>query len=258
MIQEHRLLDGGKIDYQRALRYQLDDPSWVKTLFFVTLGMIVPLIGPIVVQGYQGTVIEALARGGINAPPPPFDFAKLADYLLRGLRMFVVSLLVSLILLPVLWLGSVVVLVTVLPTMHALGPGEGLSTMVGCSLLAVFGLLAVALGLAISVVVTPPIVRAALDRDLGGIFDFAFARDFLARTGADGWKAHLYVIAINLGLFVVGMLACVIGVFPAIAFGMLLQAHLYGQLYLLYLHRGGRRVEPTVAGPADGRGEWPR
>jgi len=248
MIQEHRLLDGGKIDYQRALRYQLDDPSWVTTLFFVTLGIIVPLIGPIVVQGYQGTVIEALARGGINAPPPPFDFAKLADYLLRGLRMFVVSLLVSLILLPVFWLGSVVVLVTVLPTMHALGPGEGLSTMVGCSLVAVFGLLAVALGLAISVVVTPPIVRAALDRDLGGIFDFAFARDFLARTGADGWKAHLYLIGVNLGLFVVGMLACVIGVFPAIAFGMLVQAHLYGQLYLLYLHRGGRRVEAPVVG----------
>ncbi|HET9767345.1 MAG TPA: DUF4013 domain-containing protein [Thermoanaerobaculia bacterium] len=248
MIQEHRLLDGGKIDYQRALRYQLDDPSWVATLFFVTLAVIVPLIGPIIAMGYQGTVVEALARGGINAPPPRFDFGNLGDYLVRGLRMFLVSLLVSLILLPVIWLGCALVLVTVLPTMHVLGPGEGLSTLVGCSMLAVFGLLALALGLAVSVLMTPPIVRAALDHDLGGIFDFAYARDFLKRTGADGWKAHLYFIAINLGLFVVGLLACVIGIFPAAAFGMLVQSHLYGQLYLLYLHRGGRRVESAIGG----------
>ena len=247
MIEERAGPYGGRIDYQRALRYQLDDVNWVTTLFFMTLAVIVPLIGPIVALGYQGTVIEALARGGAGAPPPRFDLERLADYLLRGLRMFVVSLLISLILLPIVWLGSVVVLAVVLGATHAMGPGEAVSTAVGCALTGVFGLLAVGLGLGVTVIATPPLVRAALDRDLGGIFDFAFARDFLVRTGIDGWKAHGFLILVNLGLFVLGLLACVVGVFPAVAFGMLVQAHLHGQLYLLYLERGGRRVESAAA-----------
>ena len=242
MVEERGVLDEGAIDYGRALRYQLDDENWVVTLLCVTAAVVVPLVGGIVALGYQGAVIEALAREGVGARPPRFDFDKLVDYLLRGLRMFVVSLLVSLILLPVIWLGSVVVLAVVLGTTHAMGPQETASIMVGCALMGFFGLLALALGVAVSVVMTPPIVRAALDRDFGNIFNIGWARDFLRRTGREEWKVHLFVIAINLGLFVAGVLALIIGVFPAIAFGLLVQAHLYGQLYLLYLRRGGAPV----------------
>ena len=126
---EGRLLEAGRIDYRRALGYQLDDENWVVTLLCVTVAFIVPLVGGIVALGYQGSVIEALARGGAGAPPPRFDLEKLVDYLFRGLRMFVVSLLVSIILLPLIWLGSVVVLAVVLGTTHAMGPQETASIM---------------------------------------------------------------------------------------------------------------------------------
>jgi hypothetical protein len=242
MSEERGMHDEGRIDYGRAWRYQLDEVNWVVTLLWMTVALIVPLVGGIVALGYQGTVIEALAREGAGARAPRFDLEKLVDYLLRGLRMFVVSLLVSLILLPVIWLGSVVVLAVVLGTVHAIGPQSTAGVVAGCSLTAVFGLLALALGVAVSVVMTPSIVRAALDRDFGGIFDLGWARDFLRRTGREEWNVHLFVIAINIGLFVVGLLALVIGVFPALAFGLLVQAHLYGQLYLLYLRRGGAPI----------------
>jgi hypothetical protein len=236
----------GAIDYGRALRYQMDDDEWWTTLLLVTVAVIVPLIGPIVAHGYQSTVIEALARRGREAPPPRFDLARLADYLLRGVRMFLVSLVLGLLLVPVIWLGSVVMLAVVLGTTHAVGPQEAAGQMLGCALTAVFVLLFLLVMLAAMTVVAAPLVRAALDPDFGGIFDFAFVRDFLMRTGLEGLKVNLFLVALNLGLFLVGLLACVIGIFPAIAFGMLVQAHLWGQLYLLYLERGGRRVEPPV------------
>jgi len=241
------MVEGGAIDYRRALRYQLDDENWVTTLLCVTVAMIVPLVGGIVALGYQGHVIEALARGGAGAPPPRFDFDQLVDYLLRGLRMFVVSLVVMLVLLPVLWIGSVIMLAVVLGTTHAIGPQSTTGIVVGCGLTGLFVLLYLVVGLAAAVVMTPSIVRAALDRDFGNIFDLAFARDFLARTGRDGWWVHLFIIVLSIGLFIVGLLALIIGVFPAMGFTVLVQGHLYGQLYLLYLRRGGRRVEVATA-----------
>ena len=243
------MAEQGTIDYRRALQYQLDDESWITTLLFMAVAIIVPLVGGIVAFGYQATVIEALARSGAGAAPPRFDLERLVDYLLRGLRMFVVSLIVTVIMLPIVWLGSVVLLAGVLGTSHAMGPSEAATTMVGCVMTGVFTLLVLVIGLGIQVVITPLLLRAAMDKDFGAIFDLAWARDFLSRTGMDSVKVHLFVIVISLGFFLLGVIACVIGIFPAFAFVMLVQAHLYGQLYLLYLRRGGRRVElAPVAG----------
>ena len=243
------MAEPGAIDYRRALQYQLDDESWITTLLFMAVAIIVPLVGGIVAFGYQATVIEALARSGAGAGPPRFDLERLVDYLLRGLRMFVVSLIVTVIMLPIIWLGSFVLLAGVLGTSHAMGPSEAATTMVGCVMTGIFVVLMLVIGLGIQVVITPLLLRAAMDKDFGAIFDLAWARDFLARTGMESVKVHLFMIVISLGFFLLGVIACVIGIFPALAYVMLVQAHLYGQLYLLYLRRGGRRVElAPVAG----------
>jgi hypothetical protein len=229
----------GQLDYRRALRYQLDDAQWGMTLLFVTLAMLVPLVGPVVAFGYQSTVVEALARGGAGASPPRFDFARLADYLMRGLRMFVVSLVFGFLLAPILF----VVIFTGNLTAALLLSRDGIAArMFGC--VAVGGEVLIFLAVMVFGValITPLLVRAALDKDLGGIFDMAFLRDFLARTWRECVVAHVVHLGISLGLFVAGLLACGIGIFPAVAYGTLVHAHLLGQLYLLYLSRGGRQV----------------
>jgi hypothetical protein len=231
----------GPIDYQRALRYQLDDDDWWTNLLFVTVGMIVPLVGPVVVMGYQAQVIEALARGGRNAPPPRVDLARFTDYLLRGLRMFLVTVVLTLLLTPVL---LVVLFVGNMFGLVLFAQEEMTTSILGFIVVAVAALLFTAVMVVGIVLVTPLFVRAALSPDLAAIFEMAFVRDFFARVGRDTLIAHIVHMLLNLALFLAGLLACFIGVFPAIAFGMLVQAHLFGQLYLLYLERGGRRVEP--------------
>jgi len=100
---------------------------------------------------------------------------------------------------------------------------------------------------------TPLLVKAALETDLGRVFDLGFLRDFLRRCGRDALVAHLFQIVLNLGLMLVGILACFVGVFPALGIGMLVQAHLLGQLYLLHLGRGGTAIALGVSPAAPAR-----
>ncbi len=232
------------MDYRRALDYQLDDPQWTTTLLFVTLALLVPLIGPVVALGYEGSVIAAVAATGNAAPPPRFDFECLSEYLLRGVRMFVVSLVLAFVLVPVIWLLFALIIGGGIGAASIFGARDQASTLFGCLATAVGVVGFCSVMLVAGILITPLMVRAALDPDLAGLFDLGYVRDFIARTGRDGLTAHLFLIALNLGLVLVGLLACLVGVFPALAFGALVRAHVFGQLHRLYLERGGRRVAP--------------
>jgi len=227
------------LDYRRALRFLFDDEQWWVTVLFVTLAMLVPLVGPIVALGFQGAVVQSLARGGAAARPPRFEIERLADYLLCGLRLFVVSLLLTVVLVPI---ALVVLFTGNLGALVLFSRETAVTSVLGCIAVGAMAALFVAVMVLALAAITPLLVRASLDPDLAGIFDLAFARDFLARVGRETVLSLLVHLAINLALFFGGVLACFVGVFPALAFGTLVQAHLMGQLYLLYLGRGGRRI----------------
>jgi Protein of unknown function (DUF4013) len=227
------------IDYRRALRFLFDDEQWFVTVLFVTLAMLVPLVGPIVALGFQGAVVQSLARGGAAALPPRFEIERLAEYLLRGLRLFVASLLLTLVLAPI----ALVILFTGNVGAVVLFSREtAVTSLLGCVAVGAMAAVFIAVMVLAVAAITPLLVRASLDPDVAAIFDFAFARDFLNRVGRETVLSQLTHLAISLALFFGGVLACFVGVFPALAFGTLVQAHLMGQLYLLYLARGGRRI----------------
>jgi hypothetical protein len=230
------------LDYRRSLTFLFDDPDWPTTLLLVTLALLVPLVGPIVALGYQATVIEALARDGVGAAAPRFVLDRLADYLLRGLRIWVVTLVLTLLVVPV---AFAIVLAGNLFAAVLFGQENATANVLGCLVVAVIAVLFTAAMVGAVALVTPLLVRAAIASDIGAVFDLDFLRDFLARTWRETLVAHLFHVVLNVGLFVAGALACLIGVFPALAIGTIVQAHLLGQLYLLHLERGGRRVGPA-------------
>ena len=236
-----------RIEHGRAVSYVFARPGWPMTLLFVTLGTLIPLVGPMVVQGYQAVIARHVARQG-DRDWPLFDFDRLADYLMRGLRMFVVSLLAGVVILPV---AFVVVWVTVIVSalLAAAGGEHGaVTTCVGLVLMAISIVLFLALIFGAMALVTPLWLQAGINPDFAGAFDFGFLRDFLKRVGREVLIAHVVMVGIHLGLMVAGLLACFVGVFPAIGLMMLVQAHLYGQLYALYLERGGGPI-PESAPP---------
>jgi len=233
------------IDYRRALQAPFEHPQWAMTVLWATVALLVPLVGPIVAFGYQTTMVEAIARDGVGAMMPPFVLERLGDYLMRGIRLFVVSLIVSVIVTP---LGMGVILVgDVLG--FAVSPHDGPPNVL--SFLFIFGGVGcffVILALAM-VLITPLWVKAALETDLGRVFDFAFARDFMQRAGKATLVAHLVLMVLNMALMFAGFLACFIGMFPAMAIAVLVQAHVLGQLYLVYLARGGTPIALPASPP---------
>ena len=230
-----------RVAHGRALSYIFERQGWPTTLLFVTLGMLVPLVGPMTVNGYQAVIARHVGRQG-DRDWPLFDFDRLADYLVRGLKVFVVSLLAGLVVMPV---ALVVVWVTVfLSALLTSAGGEHGAALacVGIGFLVISMALFLALIFGAMALVTPLWLQAGINPDFAGAFDFAFLRDFLARVGREVVIAHLVLVGLHLGLMIAGLLACFVGVFPAIGLMMLVQAHLYGQLYALYLARGGRPI----------------
>jgi hypothetical protein len=237
-----------RIEHGRALSYIFAREGWPMTLLFVTLATLVPLVGPVVVSGYQSVIAGHVARQG-DRDWPLFDFERLAEYLVRGIRVFVVSLLAGLVIMPVallvVWLTAIVSAI-----IAAAGQEAGtLVVIVTGALMLVSLVLFVTLIFGAMALVTPLWLQAGLNPDFAGAFDFAFLRDFLGRVGREVLIAHLVLVGIHLGLLLAGVLACFVGVFPAIGLMMLVQANLYGQLYALYLERGGRAI-PESAPPA--------
>ena len=233
------------MEHRRAVAYVFEQPSWPTTVLFLTAALFVPLMGPVVAFGYQAVLVEHLARGD-DRGWPPFELDRLSDYLQRGLRVFLVSLVVSVVVTP---LAMAVLVVGHAAALLAYDPEVPLTlAVVGCAVLfeAVAFLAVVYGGLALT---TPLWLRAALDSDLGAAFDVGFVRDFLARAWKPLLLSHAFMLAVSSALFLVGLLACFVGVFPAMALMLLVQAHVYAQLYRLYRDRGGR--------PAEGAGRAP-
>ena len=238
------------IDHGRALSYVFAREDWPRTLLFVTLATLVPLVGPVVVQGYQAVIAEHVAGRDVGRREdrdwPPFDFDRLADYLMRGLRVFVVSLAAGVLIVPVamgvVWLT---IFVSVLLGTTGGGGEDAIATFLGCALTSVGGLFFAVLVFGTMALILPLWLQAGINPDLAGAFDLAFLRDFLRRAGREVLLAHVALVCIHVALLFAGALACLVGVFPAIGLMMLVQAHLYGQLYALYLSRGGTPI-PNV------------
>src|SRR5205823_5265457 len=79
-------------------------------VLFCALCCLIPVIGPILMLGYLFEIIDSLLRSPAK-PYPDFDFNRFGDYLLRGVWPFLVELIVSFVLVPVLLIPFVAALI---------------------------------------------------------------------------------------------------------------------------------------------------
>jgi hypothetical protein len=233
-----------KIEYFRMYQYVFENPNWLKNILLGALCSLIPIVGPLVMIGYQFEAIEALlaSQGGRY---PDFIFDRFADYLVRGLWPFLVQLVASLVIAPLMLIVILVPMLIVFAIAGAAGDESGpVVIAVGMPLLA---LVVFPLSIAISVVLVPPLLRAGLAQDFAEGFNFGWIMDFLKRTWMETFLALLF-IAVSAGLLgILGMLACYVGIFFVMPLVFLAQANMYYQLYLLYLSRDGMPVQRKIA-----------
>jgi hypothetical protein len=233
--------------YRDAFAYVFRSPRWLPNLLILSIAILIPLVGAVFALGYVAVVTQSLRWGRPAEEYHTIDFDRLGDYLLRGLRMFLVSFLAGVAIVPVYFVvvfGTIVI--AAITGGGAAGGGDGGGSAVGSALGCVFTAAGVALllaaVLAVMAVLLPLYLRAALHEDIAAIFSLSYVKDFLRRMWRECLLYYLVLMAAGIVLGIGGLLALIVGVIVVAAYLHLVQAHLLAQLADLYESRGGEPV----------------
>jgi hypothetical protein len=235
------------LEYMRAFNFLFDHPSWMTILLMAGVCVLIPLIGQIVLIGYQFVLIEALLRGD-GRTFPEFDFGQFTNYLMRGLWPWLAQLIgqfVAAIPIYILFFGGMMCFMGVISA-----AGDEAVAGVGMLVMMVFMFVGAFAACALMMlIITPMTIRAGLSQELGEAFKFGWVKDFIGRTWKEMLIFALVMMAGSVVLMMIGYAVFCVGALAAFAVIMMANAHMYYQLYELYLARGGEPVpmkEPAV------------
>jgi hypothetical protein len=241
---------GPPIEYLRAYHYIFENPNWMMNLLWGALCLLstacIPVLGQLVFMGYQYEVVEALflTRG---TRYPDFDTNRFGEYLGRSIWPFLVQLVSSVVLIPVILVGYVLMIALVGGGAAAGGDDFGpVLAMIG---LTVGMVIIFAMAIAFTLVMMPMTLRAGLQQDFAAAFDFAWIKDFIARTWLEMVLTTLFLMLSGALVAILGYAALCVGIFAAFPIIMLAQAHIFYQLYALFVSRGGAPI-PLKPQPA--------
>lgn len=241
------------VDHMQAINFVFENDNWFVNVLWVALailsGGIVPIVGQLAIQGYQFAIIEALHMRP-HEKYPDFNFDLLGDYLMTGLWVFLVTLVVAIITVPIT-LVLVFAAIALIGGGMAVG-GEEAAGIVAIVTIPLIVMISIVFAVAINMFMVPFVLRAGLTKNFGEAFDFGWAMEFIKNTWVQMFISGIIFVIALLVLQFVGLLMACVGVYFTIAIGMFMQAHLGLQLYEIHLSRGGRPVHIRPVGEMNG------
>jgi hypothetical protein len=223
----------------RAWTYVFESPQWAMNLLFAVVSMFIPVIGPIIMNGYQFEIVEALHRRQ-SQTYPDFDFSRFADYLVRGVWVFLATLAISVIFMPVFLVLYFVGFGALFAAAAASGEeAAGAVFAIGVPILVIVTLFFTA---PLAVVMIPLTLRAGLTQDFGATFRYDWIKDFIAKMWKEMFLGTLFLAATGTLVSLAGMALFCVGMYPAMALAFLAQAYMNFQYYDIYLQRGGEPI----------------
>ena len=230
--------------YMRSIEYVFENPQWLMNVIWILLcsivAGIVPVLPQMVLIGYQFEVVEALlhSRGSFY---PNFETNRISDYLTRGVWVFLASLLASIAIILALLTMIGLIFLAAFGLISALS--EDAAPVIVPVMVITGAVIIIAAGIVANMVIVPIILRAGLSQDFGQAFDFAWVKDFIAKTWLSMIARGLFAMFAGMALLFVGLLACGVGYLVAIGVLQLMQCYLLFQLYAEYLSKGGTPVQ---------------
>jgi hypothetical protein len=218
------------MNYGDAIRFPFRGPKPWKNIALMALCHLIPIIGPLVVMGY-GSFVERLLTRDLLASAPEFDFGKFTKYLERGVAPFVLNLILTIVLIPIVWGVLIAGMLAV-----AASQGEIWGVALGIAIVVIGMITIVAL---VGLVIVPLILRAMLLGSFGQVFDMRWSIDFIKRTWGPAMLSMIILPLIAIPMVLLGFLACYFGIFFAVVIILMIQWHIHVQLYHVYLDRGG-------------------
>jgi len=231
------------LDYGRSFKFVFDSTNWIANILFVLLcnllGGFIPILPGLVLIGYQCELLEGMLVRP-HQPYPDFKVDRMMDYLVRGVWPFVIGLLASIVMVPIILLAiGVPVAATIVLTNAAGRGGEEIVVWTMVPLIVAVAILAAVL---CNIALVPFLLRAALTQDINSALDFQFAQDFVRRMWKETLYAGIFLAFLAIVTQFVGLLMFCIGVLFTIPIVQFAQIHLGMQLYRLYIARGGEKI----------------
>jgi hypothetical protein len=222
------------VQYQLAFSYFVGKkPNGWTNLMLATVCLLIPAVGPIVALGYRAEVAERLSRDPDLRRHPDFAFDRFMDLLVRGLWPFLIQLIGSLVLMPFAFVAI----------FGGIGLGAAINQPAVGMILGFMAYMLIALvGTAL---LMPMVFHAELANrfDIGG--GFRFAVSFLKLVGGKAVVTYIVFTLLAVPITFLGLLLCIVGMYPALVLVMMAGQHLMVQLYLDYLDRGGEEIVKT-------------
>ena len=219
------------ISLQTAFGDLFKTPEKWMTLLLLSVCMLIPIVGPLVISGYLIRRFASVRRG---LPESDFKFDFFVEYLQIGLWPFLCSLVVSVVLMPLYLLCYAPLLLI------AVDPESEGMLVVAIALMMLF---IIVLSVLLALLMYPVMLRAGLMMQFGAGFSKDFILGFIKRCGGQILICTIVLALISIPACLIGYLALLIGIYPVIAIIHFVSYHLMFQMYDLYLERGGDEIQ---------------
>ena len=220
-----------------AIKFVFEDQDWKYNVLIGMVLVLIPIIGPLALSGWLMEVHQRLVRRHPH-PVPKLEFGDFVFLLQRGVTPFLVSLVTMLPLILIVYgmmvgIGFGAFFVYGATDEPLLAAGAGL---VGTLFLMVFWCL-------FAIVMNAAMTRAELLEDFGRTLRFGELMAYARRTAGMVVVKTFSFGFLSFGVVLLGLLACYIGIYPAIVVLQIASMHLRWQVYEDYVAKGGAPLE---------------
>jgi len=233
----------------RAVKAVFEDQNMKTNVLLGIVFMLIPIVGPIALNGWMCESHQRLLRRHPN-PMPKIDFNDFGEYIKRGLAVFLASLLITL---PVIFLTYVLMGGTAFAVFGTIAATD--EPLIGLAVGLVVGIVAFIGMLALSVLVNAVHTRAELTEDVGESLKLGKVLGYAKATFGTVLIKNISFMLIAFVMVLIGILLCYLGLYPAIVVVQIAAMHLRYQIYSDYLAKGGEEIplKPPQPLPSEAR-----
>jgi hypothetical protein len=235
-----------------ALKFGFSSPHWGSNLLLGSVFMLIPVVGPLALHGWECEIHQRLARRHPQ-PIPKLDFADFVHYLERGVGPFLVNLVImmpTILVLYVFLIGGIV-------GGAAISKEAGEPTIALLFML-VLTLMIVPMSLFFFTLHNAGITRAELSEEIGASLSPGAQFAYGKRTWGRYFASSLVFGPLAFLMMLGGMMLCFIGLYPAVVAIRLGGAHQRWQIYEHQLAQGGEAIplKHAVVIPSEARSQY--
>jgi hypothetical protein len=208
------------MEFGKSFTYVFEDDDWIVKILLAAVIAFIPIIGPLAVAGWGVEITKRAIRKDPEQLPGWDDFV---NYLIKGLVVIIIGFVYML---------PVILVQVCSNSIFFFGQesGEEGLMIVGNILMACFGCLSFIYGILVFFLIAAAIGRYADTGEVGSAFQFG--KVFATVKAAPAPYLMVLVGGFLAGMIaLVGLIACIVGVFLTIAYANAINAHLMGQAY---------------------------